>query len=269
MTRPGVWSTGARRSFATRSLSARTQTLFESDVGYLRSIARPLAKAVQPEPQGIVQKFMAAWRIFFPERPNDSTPKEEGKNRLRMILVADRCGEGGFVGVHCVGGLRTHCLGLACSLARFLDPRRCGITPASLSHMRESIVKAVSDYVDIETEEEIEVCAVTVVRRLAGQGCKLYGDCFSSSASPLCRLTLSATKTLCLHRAQVNLSTDPELGTIYSVAVPVKRVKPSRVASRDGQRAERPAIAKVRHDGLKACHVHKNKTRWNGVGQHF
>ncbi|KAK2079307.1 hypothetical protein QBZ16_002998 [Prototheca wickerhamii] len=81
---------------------------------------------------------MAAWRIFFPERPNDSTPKEEGKNRLRMILVADRC----------------------------------GITPASLSHMRESIVKAVSDYVDIETEEEIEV----------------------------------------------NLSTDPELGTIYSVA---------------------------------------------------
>ena len=180
MTRPGVWSTGARRSFATRSLSARTQTLFESDVGYLRSIARPLAKAVQPEPQGIVQKFMAAWRIFFPERPNDSTPKEEGKNRLRMILVADRCGEGGFVGVYCVGGSRTYCVREpACSLARFLDPRRCGITPASLSHMRESIVKAVSDYVDIETEEEIEVCAVMVVRRLGAQGCRLVGGFFS------------------------------------------------------------------------------------------
>lgn len=67
--------------------------------------------------------------------------------------------------------------------------------------MRESIVQAVSAYVDIETEEEIEV----------------------------------------------NLSTDPELGTIYSVAVPVRRVKSRRIGgvdtSEDGK-----IIVKVRGD---------------------
>ena len=31
-----------------------------------------------------------AWRVFFPEQPRSLTPKEEGKQRLRMILVADR-----------------------------------------------------------------------------------------------------------------------------------------------------------------------------------
>lgn len=31
-----------------------------------------------------------AWRIFFPEQPRTLSPKEEGKQRLRMILVADR-----------------------------------------------------------------------------------------------------------------------------------------------------------------------------------
>lgn len=51
----------------------------------------------------------------------------------------------------------------------------------SLVGMRESIVKAMSDYVEVEAEEAVEV----------------------------------------------NLSMDPEIGTIYSVAVPVRRVKPS------------------------------------------
>lgn len=31
-----------------------------------------------------------AWRVFFPEQQRLMTPKEEGKQRLRMILVADR-----------------------------------------------------------------------------------------------------------------------------------------------------------------------------------
>jgi hypothetical protein len=46
-------------------------------------------------PAGPVSDFMrklrAAWLIFFPSQPKAITPKEEGKNRLRMILVADRC----------------------------------------------------------------------------------------------------------------------------------------------------------------------------------
>ena len=37
-----------------------------------------------------MRKLRQAWHIFFPEQPADITPKEEGKHRLRMILVADR-----------------------------------------------------------------------------------------------------------------------------------------------------------------------------------
>lgn len=37
-----------------------------------------------------VRKLKAAWQIFFPPQPKSISPKEEGKNRLRMILVADR-----------------------------------------------------------------------------------------------------------------------------------------------------------------------------------
>lgn len=48
----------------------------------------PLVSAAQPG--GFLDKLRAAWRIFFPERPPMLSPKEEGKNRLRMILVADR-----------------------------------------------------------------------------------------------------------------------------------------------------------------------------------
>lgn len=48
---------------------------------------------------------------------------------------------------------------------------RCGITPASLGHMRESIVKAVSDYVDIETGEEIEVGEVQTMMIRWVQAC--------------------------------------------------------------------------------------------------
>lgn len=37
-----------------------------------------------------ITKLKAAWRIFFPEKQRSLSPKEEGKKRLRMILVADR-----------------------------------------------------------------------------------------------------------------------------------------------------------------------------------
>lgn len=50
--------------------------------------ARP---SVQLAPDAdFVAKIKAAWRIFFPEKPRSLSPKEEGKKRLRMILVADR-----------------------------------------------------------------------------------------------------------------------------------------------------------------------------------
>jgi hypothetical protein len=36
-------------------------------------------------------KCAAAYRIFFPPEQRNLSPKELGRNRLRMILVADRC----------------------------------------------------------------------------------------------------------------------------------------------------------------------------------
>jgi septum formation topological specificity factor MinE len=105
-------------------------------------------KSQDPETlDDFVSKIKAAWRIFFPERERDLTPKDEGKKRLRMILVADRC----------------------------------GMSTESLEGMRLSIVRAMESYVEVSEEESVEV----------------------------------------------NLSLDPDLGTIYSVAVPVKRVRPT------------------------------------------
>lgn len=93
-----------------------------------------------------VSKLKLAWNIFFPEKQATMSPKEAGKQRLRMILVADRC----------------------------------GMSPASLSEMKRTIVKALSDFVDIESDADIEV----------------------------------------------SISTEPQLGTIYCVAIPISRVKP-------------------------------------------
>ena len=61
------------------------------------------------------RKCKAAFRIFFPPRPKTLTPKEEGRNRLRMILVADRC----------------------------------AMNANSLVEMKTSIVNAVANYVEV------------------------------------------------------------------------------------------------------------------------
>ena len=110
-----------------------------------------------PEDADMITKIKAAWRIFFPERKSLS-PKEEGKKRLRMILVADRC----------------------------------GMSSDSLVGMKESIVRAMSDFVEVEAEEAVET----------------------------------------------NMSMDPEVGTIYSVAVPIRRVKPVFRPQVGGQMSE-------------------------------
>ena len=61
------------------------------------------------------RKCKAAFHIFFPPRPKTLTPKEEGRNRLRMILVADRC----------------------------------AMNANSLVEMKTSIVNAVANYVEV------------------------------------------------------------------------------------------------------------------------
>ena len=93
-----------------------------------------------------MEKLKLAWDIFFPEKRPELSAKEEGKQRLRMILVADRC----------------------------------GLSPVGLTEMKKNILKSIEDFVDIESEEQIEV----------------------------------------------SISLQPDIGTVYSVAVPIRRVKP-------------------------------------------
>ncbi len=50
---------------------------------------KPSKIEVDPDAD-LVTKLKAAWKIFFPDKPRALSPKEEGKKRLRMILVADR-----------------------------------------------------------------------------------------------------------------------------------------------------------------------------------
>mmetsp|Transcript_1026 Transcript_1026/g.1877 ORF Transcript_1026/g.1877 Transcript_1026/m.1877 type:complete len:141 (+) Transcript_1026:1110-1532(+) len=117
-----------------------------------RCACRALPSDDQPDPPKLsfMDKLVMAFQIFFPPSNRAETgesAKESAKKRLRMILVADRC----------------------------------NMTPRSMSEMKKSIVTAISDYVEVEED---------------------------------CDVDLSVT-------------TDPDMGTIYSVSVPVKRVKTS------------------------------------------
>ena len=135
-------------------MSAEEQQAIQDVVAAARLRVSQVAVAPPPpqrtKPAGPVNEFVfkvqAAWRIFFPPKPADMTPKDEGKKRLRMILVADRC----------------------------------GMNQSSLFEMKHSIVQVVSEFVEVEGEEMVDV----------------------------------------------NVSADGEQGTIYTVSVPVRRVKP-------------------------------------------
>jgi cell division topological specificity factor MinE len=109
-----------------------------------------------------VDKLWLAWNIFFPEKPPEVTPKDGAKQRLRMILVADRC----------------------------------GMSPTGLAEMKKNILKALEEFVDIDSEEQIDV----------------------------------------------SISLEPEVGTIYCVAVPVRRVKPEARAGLEGGEIDGMAV---------------------------
>lgn len=142
-------------------LSEEEQQAIQDVVAAARLKVSTVAAAPQkPKPTDPVSTFVikvqAAWRIFFPPKAADMTPKDEGKKRLRMILVADRC----------------------------------GMNQSSLYEMRHSIVQVVSEFVEVEGEEMVDV----------------------------------------------NVSADGEQGTIYTVSVPVRRVKPqARLSLGEGE----------------------------------
>jgi len=124
-----------------------------STIKYRIKKKAPVTAAVDNPVTDFMLKLKLAWHIFFPEAPagSDVKPKEEAKQRLRMILVADRC----------------------------------GMSPAGLTEMKRNILNAIEEFVDIDSEEQIDV----------------------------------------------SITTEPEVGTVYCVAVPIKRVKPeARIA---------------------------------------
>eukprot|EP00199_Chlamydomonas_sp_CCMP681_P005674 CAMPEP_0119101730 /NCGR_PEP_ID=MMETSP1180-20130426/703_1 /TAXON_ID=3052 ORGANISM="Chlamydomonas cf sp, Strain CCMP681" /NCGR_SAMPLE_ID=MMETSP1180 /ASSEMBLY_ACC=CAM_ASM_000741 /LENGTH=240 /DNA_ID=CAMNT_0007085897 /DNA_START=37 /DNA_END=759 /DNA_ORIENTATION=- len=148
-------STSAGSSTEENKMPTPRSSHQEQDLALLRSMVssqfqyssrRPRTK---PPPASkvtdLITKIQLAWKIFFPDPPMVVTPKDEVMRRLRMVLVADRC----------------------------------GMSPASLSEMKKTIVKALSDYVDIEGEDGIEV----------------------------------------------TISQEEGLGTVYSVNIPVRRIK--------------------------------------------
>ena len=140
------------KSTAQEQLAADEQQAIQDVVAAarLKISTTTTAPPQRPKPSdpmsNFVCKVQAAWRIFFPPKQADMTPKDEGKKRLRMILVADRC----------------------------------GMNQSSLYEMKHSIVQVVSEFVEVEGDELVDV----------------------------------------------NVSADGEQGTIYTVSVPVRRVKP-------------------------------------------
>lgn len=81
--------------------------------------AAALCHSAEPQPPVQIQFAM---RIFFPPKENGSA-RSEAKKRLRMILVADRC----------------------------------TLPVSSLTTMKTEIVKAVSQFVEVEGEETVDV----------------------------------------------------------------------------------------------------------------
>jgi len=148
--RPVHTVTCQAKSTAQEQKAAEEQQAIQDVVAAARLKVSTPAAPQRPKPTDpmgtFVFKVQAAWRIFFPPKQADMTPKDEGKKRLRMILVADRC----------------------------------GMNQSSLYEMKHSIVQVVSEFVEVEGDELVDV----------------------------------------------NVSADGEQGTIYTVSVPVRRVKP-------------------------------------------
>ncbi|CAM6050752.1 unnamed protein product [Sphagnum compactum] len=96
--------------------------------------------------EGFFVRLKRAWQVLFPSKTKSSSNAEVAKQRLKMILISDRC----------------------------------SVNDEAKRKIVNNIVGALSDFVEIESEEKV----------------------------------------------QLNVSSDLKLGTVYSVTVPVRRVKP-------------------------------------------
>lgn len=92
-----------------------------------------------------LERLVQAWHILFPSKQKPVSNAEIAKQRLKMILISDRC----------------------------------AISDEAKRRIVDNVVGALSNFVEIESQEKV----------------------------------------------QLNVSADPDLGTVYSVIVPVRRVK--------------------------------------------
>ncbi|KAH7365040.1 hypothetical protein KP509_18G006100 [Ceratopteris richardii] len=94
----------------------------------------------------IFKRLSLAWKVLFPKKKKQSTPAEIAKQRLKMILISDRC----------------------------------SVNDRAKRKIVTNIVGALANFVEIESQDHV----------------------------------------------RLNVLADPDLGTVYSVSVPVRRVKP-------------------------------------------
>ena len=141
------------------SAARRRQRLNEEgDVSFYNRMEDNMAAATTSRPSdvagvsdgmGFAQKVGAAWNIFFPNtRRRRLSPRDTAKERLSLILVADRC----------------------------------SLSSEVMSNMKESIVRALEDYVEVESKDDVDL----------------------------------------------SVTADDDLGTVYSVSVPVRCVRPEK-----------------------------------------
>ena len=89
-------------------------------------------------------QIAAAWSIFFPEKPK-STPKDDVKKRQVLTPLEQQPGpaalwpKGATLPAHC------------CRLRMILVADRCGLSPGSMEMMKESVLRALQSFVDVES----------------------------------------------------------------------------------------------------------------------
>ncbi|KAL3698912.1 hypothetical protein R1sor_012988 [Riccia sorocarpa] len=140
---PDCGSCGIKKSFLRcQSLAEDNQNISDEEIFAVQ--ARELLGA--DEPQNFFDRLARAWSILFPNKRRSTSNAEIAKQRLKMILISDRC----------------------------------SVNDEAKRRIVNNIVGALSDFVEIEAEDKV----------------------------------------------QLSVSSDPDLGTVYSVSVPVRRVKP-------------------------------------------
>ncbi|KAI5082802.1 hypothetical protein GOP47_0002545 [Adiantum capillus-veneris] len=133
-------SSYSQRNFQLRALLNDRRSSFSYRAGEEGHITK------DEDDLNILERLSLAWRVLFPKKKKLSSPAEIAKQRLKMILISDRC----------------------------------SVNDNAKRKIVSNIVGALANFVEIESQD----------------------------------------------RVLLNVSADPDLGTVYSVSVPVRRVKP-------------------------------------------